>query len=556
MKRLAGNALSRWISEHRLLCCIWAFVGTLTIVGTLSLPPMIGDEVTHFYMLDHQVEQLPRANFEAHIPDPWKAHPPEWKEVEVRYYPHAMLWHYALSIPYWLFGRSAWVVQCLHGLFLLQLLTGVLRLLSGDRDDAATRWLGVAAIASLPMTVLFSVAFYQDVPATAQVVWAFYYLSRRRWIPGAIFLALAASLKENMLLFVPAYGIGIVGMFWRRWPQLIRGGLGTALIMGAAWSGSTMALHSRGYEYYPARTLKVICNRLSAVFAAPAPREATDNKSGGKTPTKAVSSPAKSKSLSLYSNEVIANHPGDLRLPRNWIIYGGGVVPLVILLALLGSLFPRRHATGGATRERATDLLLLIGSGSYALFTYYMLRTSPDARFFYPAQVLGVLAVVRLAGRAPARRYWLPCIVMICLVQAGTVLARTWSLRHVPTGITEAVTHLAEHPPVPHRIFMYPEGNYRLFPVPHNWYLDYRLRELWQGDNDARIALLHQKNIGAIVVKKHLVGKIDPEMHNLGVYPQSFVDDVRKDTRFKHVFENDAVIIWHVPARDKPPAVQ
>ncbi|MHA1369903.1 MAG: hypothetical protein ACTSRA_09350, partial [Promethearchaeota archaeon] len=60
---------------------------------------------------------------------------------------------------------------------------------------------------------------------------------------------------------------------------------------------------------------------------------------------------------------------------------------------------------------------------------------------------------------------------------------------------------------------------------------------------------LQEFGIGAVVVKKHLVAPVDPEIINLGVYPDYFVRDLRNDSRFKNVFENDGVVIFEVPHR-------
>jgi len=98
---------------------------------------------------------------------------------------------------------------------------------------------------------------------------------------------------------------------------------------------------------------------------------------------------------------------------------------------------------------------------------------------------------------------------------------------------------------------MYPEGNYRLFPVPHEWYLGYRLRDFWRADNDKRLAMIRQYGIGAIVVKKHLIAQVDEEMTNLGVYPIQFVEDLRVDKRFVKSFENDDLLIFLPPAQTK-----
>jgi hypothetical protein len=94
---------------------------------------------------------------------------------------------------------------------------------------------------------------------------------------------------------------------------------------------------------------------------------------------------------------------------------------------------------------------------------------------------------------------------------------------------------------------MYPEGNYRLFPSAHEWYLGYRLRDFWLGSNDKRIALCHHFKVGAIVIKKHLIRPVDDDITDLGCYPDFFVRDLAGDKRFEKLFENDAVIIYRVP---------
>ena len=120
----------------------------------------------------------------------------------------------------------------------------------------------------------------------------------------------------------------------------------------------------------------------------------------------------------------------------------------------------------------------------------------------------------------------------------------------------EAIDYLKREPPTPNRIFMYPEGNYRFFPCNHTWYLDYELRKFWKADNNQRLDMLHAKEIGAIVIKKHLVGVIDPKMENLGVYPDFFVRDMDTDARFKKVLDNRHVTIYRVPAIDRSTGVK
>jgi len=120
----------------------------------------------------------------------------------------------------------------------------------------------------------------------------------------------------------------------------------------------------------------------------------------------------------------------------------------------------------------------------------------------------------------------------------------------------EAIDYLKREPPVPDRIFMYPEGNYRLFPCNHEWYLDYELRSFWRADNNKRLDILHAKGIGAVVVKKHLIGTIDPQMHNLGLYPDFFVKDLDSDARFRKALDNKDITIYRVPIADKQPSMK
>jgi hypothetical protein len=53
--------------------------------------------------------------------------------------------------------------------------------------------------------------------------------------------------------------------------------------------------------------------------------------------------------------------------------------------------------------------------------------------------------------------------------------------------------------------------------------------------------------VGAIVVKKHLIGTLDPEMNRLGIYPDTFVRDIDADDRFRKVLDNRDVTIYRLP---------
>jgi len=181
------------------------------------------------------------------------------------------------------------------------------------------------------------------------------------------------------------------------------------------------------------------------------------------------------------------------------------------------------------------------------LITWYMTRTAPDARFFLPALPFVLLPLVERVVRLPMPKLIITLLATLAVLQSGYVLNKAYRLRVVPPEINAGIAYLKTNPPIPPKIFMYPEGNYRLFPVQHEWYLGFRLREFWRANNDARIAMLRNFGIGAIVIKKQLIAAVDAEITNLGVYPTQFVDDLVHDKRFVKVFENDGLLIFLPP---------
>jgi hypothetical protein len=254
----------------------------------------------------------------------------------------------------------------------------------------------------------------------------------------------------------------------------------------------------------------------------------------------------KAKVISEKQAAIIANHPGDLRLTVNYFIYGGLLLWL-LALAGLAAAFLRLL---GRQQQPATpeSSCWLWGTGlSYTLIAAFALPNAPDARFFLPGLPFLLLPLAEQTVCLPRPKWLISLLASLALLQGGYVLAKTYHLRQVSPALREAMAWLKENPPQPFRVFMYPEGNYRLFPVPHEWYMNYHLREFWRADNNLRLEVLRQFSIGAVVIKKYLVAPVDQDITDLGVYPDYFVRDLRQDGRFKKVFENSAVLVIQVP---------
>lgn len=314
--------------------------------------------------------------------------------------------------------------------------------------------------------------------------------------------------------------------------------------------GSTKLLESRGHSFYPYYTLHNYVERAYIQVVVSMRRH---DQGAAQPPTVPVpQQKAVEESTKVIHRPEISNHPGDLRFPINYLLYGGAILWIVAVVGAVCILLWRPICRRvGTETEKLSYWGLLVGVW-YIAVTAYHVQTAPDARFFLPGLPFILLPMTQAVSALPWRRVWLPLILTASLIQSAPVLAKTWTLRHVPSGVSAAIDYLRTNPPSPNCVFMYPEGNYRLFPCGHNWYLNYALKEFWKADNDQRLKMLHDFKLGAIVIKKYRVGKIDAEMNDLGVYPDYFVRDIAGDKRFIRVLDNRDVAIYLVPPIQSP----
>jgi hypothetical protein len=306
--------------------------------------------------------------------------------------------------------------------------------------------------------------------------------------------------------------------------------------------------HYAGEVYYPyQRLLKLMTVVSGHEFSAPVAPYIDSFESGIR---KSDSSERVSIAVNENENMQHVNHPGNLKAPVNWIIYGGGLIYLLMTAGILGVSI--RNKSNPREDNAISWWWFYIAGGSYIALTAIMLRDVPDARFFLPGIYLCLVPFGAMAGRLPAGRMLTILFLAASFVQGAGVLYKTYSLRHVPSGIMAAITYLESHPPEPNRVFMYPEGNYRLFPCIHEWYFNDQLVDvMWQAEPDARFEKFVDWDIGAIVIKKHLIGDLDSALSNLNTYPRSFVESIQADSRYTKVLENNDVIIYKLPLQEE-----
>ncbi|MFT5726941.1 MAG: hypothetical protein ACI8PB_001073 [Desulforhopalus sp.] len=536
------NTVGRSIRGTKIGAPLIIIFSTLAALGIgISAPQvMIGDEVTHYYMLTHQAEDLSKPNFYAEIP---LAN----GEIEERRYPHSFFWHYAGAVIYSLSSGSFLAIQMYQALFFIQLLViGYLMAKERQGIESRSALLYVIALASLPLCLVFSVAFYQDVPLTAQILTAFYLLCRGRWFVAAFFMAFAIGIKVTAVLFYPSFFLLL--SYWAiKKTGWLRGSAATVcallIVLCCTWSIGRAVVTYGNSSFYPQEQLERLIERTQKAIASKVPTLA--EKTGVSSINTDLSArPKKVKPKGKKKHPVIANHPGDLRIKVNYLIYGGVVLWMLLFLGFIGVMYNRYQAKSKSESQESSWWLILVG-GTYMVLVAFFTKTAPDARFFLPGLPFLLLPLVEKTVSLPRPKALISIIAAIAILQSGYVLAKTYRLRAITPAVQEGIDFLYKNPPSG-RIFMYPEGNYRFFPAQHEWYLGYQLRDFWRGDNDERIRLLQRYDVSMVIVKKHLIAPVDDKITNLGVYPITFVNEISSDRRFKKIFSNSQLIMYKI----------
>lgn len=539
----SAETAGRAIRGTKLGAPIVILVASLAVLGVGLMTPqaMVGDEVTHYYMLTNQAKNLSEPSFFAEIP---MAN----GEIETRRYPHSFLWHYGGALIYSANGGAFAAIQLYQLFFLVQLLS-VAYLLARDRQGVESRsaLAYVLVLASLPLCLIFSVTFYQDVPMTAQVLTAFYLLRKQKWFFAALFMGLAIGYKVTASLFYPAFFLLL--FYWQvRKTGWLKGTAALlcalAIVLGSTWSIGRAIVTYGHSEFYPQAQLERLIKNTKTALESHFP---VISKMAGvaNLNTNLSARPSVPQEMKESPPQIIANHPGDLRIKENYLVYGGIVLWLVALHGLIGKFF-YRFSPRCSISYRESSLWLYFVGGTYTLIAAWYIRTSPDARFFLPGLPFLLLPLVEKSVCLPKPKILISILAALAFLQGGYVLQKTYLLRALTPEIQQGIQYLQENPPSGH-IFMYPEGNYRFFPAQHEWYLGYRLRDFWRADNDERIRLLKKFNVSLLVIKKHLIADVDEQITNLGVYPFQFTKEIAADSRFAKKYENSQIIIYAIP---------
>jgi len=388
-----------------LAACAYMFMWSL---GTA---PVAGDEARHYRRAVNYFE-APLPNFRvAHDP----AYPAEGPGA-VPYYDNC-LWHMGLAMLWKLLGRESMLAaQAYHTVFafLLALFTyRVGRELYGHRGGLWA-W---ALVLSIPMNVLFSMAFYMEIPVLALAAMAMYFLLRRHAVGMGLAMGLMFLVKSpTSAVLIPPLLLAALLRIGPTWPRrLLRTALAAAVFVLVLVPDALWRMKHFGHLIMIRYTATPLCFPNLKV---PPPK--------------------------------VSAVPFRIISPRAVLTMLGVSGPVAAVMAAASAVWGIARSVGAMGKDLAqrglravrtlTDAIpswVLLGAvplAAYILAYVVMLQRAYDVRYLEPITLMLALLAAGPLARLPLRRTaetaslsarWLPCAAawVMILAMAGQFLA-------------------------------------------------------------------------------------------------------------------------------------
>ncbi len=375
------------------------------LVWALGTQPTIGDGARHYIRVMQYAEAGNRLTFD---PD----HPPG----KVGYIPYwdGDLWHRGLARIWRLTGEpSLGVAQLYHVSFLAAL--GLFTYLAGRAlfGHGAGLW-AWALVLTVPMNLLLSIEFYQEVPMLALAAAAFWFLARGWWAPlGLAMAGMYLTKTASAVVLIPPLLVGL-------WLQ-VPGGWGRRLARVALCAGVLLVAIAPDMHWHIRH------------FSQPTVLRGVSTPAGGILPV----------SVQIQAERLGPPHQvSDVRSiadPEIFITYFGasGLVALAIGVGLGGyglaqafrRLLGRGRASGAEAADRPAGMpwraVLLCGIPLLFYLTAFLvlLPGAYNVRYLEPVTLPAALLTGGLLGRRkplPEKsRRWTPTGVGVMLLVAA-----------------------------------------------------------------------------------------------------------------------------------------
>ncbi len=457
----------------------------------------LGDEAHHFRFAQNIYQAGTRVSFD---PIYTSGHPPGF------FYNDPPLWHILLALLWKITGGVSPFVAHLYHLIYLALLLGTTYALARQALPEEDSWLPVLLVATVPMTVTFTILLYMDVPVTALGLFGFFCILKGRYLAAGLLCGLMYLTKLNGAFFIPGF---FAVLCWReraRLPRAARAALAFVLPIALIYLADMLW------------------------------RKAHINPGFDTVNASQVMARAAKVRQEITINEYQSSHTSN---PLDLIKYFG-----VATLAVLGVHVARARAWG------SREVLLAVPIASY-LFPYaFLFGIGSDIRYLLPLLPFLVLFSIPSLGRL--NRTWRIVLVLLCLLQFGGTAFYVHGQRKMSDDMKAGFAHIREQSPGG-ALFLYPEENFLLYGQrrmvwsavrnPKSGRLNGLPLIFWPEDHRERDHILSVNGIDHILIKKSRVYD-DAAIRHLGGYPLSFVRKLEAFPGWKKTFENGAMALY------------
>ncbi|MDD3119419.1 MAG: hypothetical protein PHQ27_09585, partial [Victivallales bacterium] len=443
-------------------------------------------------------------------------------------------------------------IQLYHLLFSAQLLIFFLLLVkdwSGERKRVVP--IAVLALATLPMFTLFGILMYVDIPMAAQVVTAFFFLNRRKYLPAILFMVLALLIKENAFLLLPPFFLLLLWRAdWKKRRYPILWSVAAAVIFAVTilvidyFTVKYTTLHEHNEL---AHTFRSAWSELSRRVGWNAPPVAAT------TVAAPASVPAATppEGAAVAANHLVFYYPGDLRLVKNWFIFMGAFLVMMVLgglglLVNLKRLWRQRPPEAGPLAMAGLVVIC------YVIPASYMLWHNPDIRYFFPCIPFLIFIFAVGCDYFKYAKGFFIALAAVMLLQAGMVMAKIHQLRSFDPDFRQIIAvmkNLKTDDNKNAKVFMYAD-KWRYMPLEPYWDIT---RKVWALDINGKYRMFRDKDIWFVVVdKSKIADQFDHDSPSR--YAENFVAELDNVPQlFRKLSENRQFIIYRVLAPPPTP---
>jgi 4-amino-4-deoxy-L-arabinose transferase-like glycosyltransferase len=494
------------MNAGRKLTFLILIVTLLTFTVSLTTELSLGDEGYHYRFAKNIFKTGKRV---AYDPLYGSGHPPAYL------YNTEPLWNILLAIIWRLFGKLSFpVAQFYHTIYysLLILFTYLLgKELFGEKEGLYSALI----IATAPAIIVFSIVFYQDVPATCLSTLCLLLIIRKRFFLSGIVLGMMYLTKRTTYFFLPAYFILILYLtekkFWKRAYYVFVSFIPAILFIlpDMLWREKHLN-YSIPFEFEGKKILVSNVGTLCGIWER-------------------ISFKYWSYRTKEYLNSSLFN-------PADVVKYFGFVLLFSLAIYIFFRVFKKK------------DLIIWLPVSCYFLFYCLIFSPASDIRYLLPIfPLLSILSSKAIMNFCKKKRLKI-LIITVCFLQFISTLLFVRAKRQIPGGIKEGFTYI-RYNTSPDALILYPE--YTLIEATNRRFawagsLPNLLNKLFWNDKEAEVRdLLKDNNISYIVIKKERIYD-DSKAHHFGGYPKSFIERLPSLPFLKLVFDNKEISIWKV----------